>query len=332
MIGAPRGRGMVLGKFMPPHRGHLYLVDFARRYCDELTVVVGSLAAEPIPGSLRHAWMTELCPGARVVHLTDENPQYPHEHPQFWEIWQVSLRRVLPEPPDWVFASEPYGVKLAEVLGARFVPVDLSRQALRISGTAIRQAPMQHWDYLPDCVRSYYVRRVSVFGPESTGKTHLAERLAEHFQTVWVPEYARTLLELEGGEPRLEQMDVIVRGQIASEDALARQARRLLVSDTDPLATTLWSEELFGHCSEQLRYEASRRVYDLTVLCDVDVPWVADPVRYRPEGRRQFFERCRERLEEDGRRYIVVRGSWAERFEQARAAVQALLDDPIAQR
>lgn len=327
MSGAQRGRGMVLGKFMPPHRGHVYLVEFARRYCDELTVVVGSLAAEPIAGSLRHAWMSELCPSARVVHLTDENPQYPHEHPRFWEIWEASLRRVMPEPPDWVFASEPYGMKLAEVLGARFVPVDLGRHALRVSGTAIRRAPLQHWDYLPDCVRPYFARRVSVFGPESTGKTSLAQRLAEHFQTVWVPEYARTLLEVYAGAPELEQMSTIVRGQIASEDALAREAQRLLVCDTDPLATTIWSEELFGECSDAVRAAAAGRQYHLTLLCDVDVPWVADPVRYRPERRRSFFEHCRRRLEEQGRPYVVIRGSWPERFEQARAAVQRLLED-----
>lgn len=75
--------GMVLGKFMPPHAGHVYLCEFARRWVDELTIVVGSTAAEPIPGAQRVAWMRELFPFDRVVHLANENPQRPWEHPDF---------------------------------------------------------------------------------------------------------------------------------------------------------------------------------------------------------------------------------------------------------
>ncbi|CFS06952.1 Putative transcriptional regulatory protein NadR (probably AsnC-family) [Mycobacterium tuberculosis] len=87
--------GMVLGKFMPPHAGHVYLCEFARRWVDELTIVVGSTAAEPIPGAQRVAWMRELFPFDRVVHLANENPQRPWEHPDFWDIWKASLQGVL---------------------------------------------------------------------------------------------------------------------------------------------------------------------------------------------------------------------------------------------
>src|SRR5688572_21020032 len=101
--------GLVLGKFMPPHEGHLHLVEFARAYCDELTVVVGTLEREPIPGHLRFEWMRELAsPFANVVHLTDELPQDPSEHHEFWALWQSALKRIHPAPLDYVFASEPY--------------------------------------------------------------------------------------------------------------------------------------------------------------------------------------------------------------------------------
>src|SRR3954464_12879435 len=111
--------GMLLGKFMPPHLGHVYLVEFAQRFVDHLTVVVCSLPSEPIPGSLRFAWMRELFPAANVVHLTDDLPQEPCQHPDFWQLWHDSLLRVVPGRPDFVFASEDYGWKLAEVLGGR---------------------------------------------------------------------------------------------------------------------------------------------------------------------------------------------------------------------
>lgn len=108
--------GMVLGKFMPPHAGHVYLCEFARRWVDELTIVVGSTAAEPIPGAQRVAWMRELFPFDRVVHLANENPQRPWEHPDFWDIWKASLQGVLATRPDFVFGAEPYNADFAQVL------------------------------------------------------------------------------------------------------------------------------------------------------------------------------------------------------------------------
>jgi HTH-type transcriptional repressor of NAD biosynthesis genes len=320
-------RGMVLGKFMPPHAGHVYLCEFARRWVDELTIVVGTLAAEPISGAQRFAWMRELFPFDRVVHLTDENPQDPSAHPEFWSIWRASLERILEARPDVVFASEAYGEKLAEVMGARFVAVDPARGIVPVSGTAIRADPMAHWGHLPRCVRPHFVKRVSILGPESTGKTTLARALAAGLGTVWAPEWARVLLERRGGS--LEGLDwsEIVRGQVASEEALARDANRVLICDTDPLAPTVWAETLLGACAPTLRDAALRRAYDLTLLTDADVPWVGDSVRYLPTGGRAFFARCEERLRDANRPYLVLRGSWAERTCAAVRAVEALVRD-----
>ena len=321
--------GMVLGKFLPPHLGHVYLVETARGLVDELTVVVGTLAAEPIAGELRYAWMRELCgTDVNVVHLVDELPQDPSEHPDFWALWQASLTRVLPSRPDFVFASEDYGWKLAEVLGARFFPVDRARSAVPVSGTAIRDDPFGHFAYLPRPVRPYFVRRVSVFGPESTGKSTLTRKLAEHYRTTWVPEYARTLIEMKGGTIGLEDMETIARGQAASEDALARNADRVLFCDTDPLATRIWSDTLYGEVPEIVSAVGRARRYALTLLNDVDVPWVEDIARYLPEERASFFDRCRAELEAAGRSFVHVRGSWEERFRLATDAVDAMLAEP----
>jgi len=316
--------GMVLGKFMPPHAGHMYLVDFARAYVDDLTVVVGTLPGEPIDGRLRFAWMQELAAGARVVHLPDELPQHPREHPRFWDLWRAALDGVLEVRPDMVFASEDYGARLAEVLGADFVAVDPGRVAMPVSGTAVRADPFAHWRYLPPCVRAHYARRVCVFGPESTGKTTLAEALARALDTVWVPEYARTLIEQNAGEIDYADIDRIARGHRAAEDALARRANRVLVSDTDLLATAIWSDVLFGRVPPGLYETAISRRADLYLLCDVDVPWQADVARYLPDQRRSFFDRCKRELERHGCRYVEVRGTRDERLGRAVDAVRAL--------
>ncbi|MFI5719794.1 AAA family ATPase [Nocardia sp. NPDC051750] len=318
--------GMVLGKFLPPHAGHVYLCEFARNWVDNLSIVVGTLAAEPIPGSLRHRWMRELFPFDEVIHLTDELPQDPSEHPDFWNLWQESLRRVLPYPPDIVFASEPYGQPLAEILGARFVPVDLPRATVPVSGTAIRADPMGHWDYLPRCVRPHYVKRVSIFGPESTGKTTLARTLADTFETVWAPEWARTVLERRAGSLDGVDWTEFVHGQIATEEALARTANRLMFCDTDPLLTTVWADELLGECPPELFSAIGTRTYDLTLLTEPDVPWVANPVRYLPEGGARFAARCRAAVTAAGRSTVVLSGDWDTRLTTAVEAVEQLLE------
>ena len=166
--------------------------------------------------------MRELCPGDRVIHVTEELPQEPGEHPRFWDIWREGIRRIVGEPIDAVFASEPYGVRLAAELGATFIPVDLGREAVPISGTAIRAQPMLHWAFIPECVRPYFVRRVRLVGPESTGKSRLARDLAAHFDTVHVPEFARTWLDPKQGICSPDDIPIIARGQMAAEAALAR--------------------------------------------------------------------------------------------------------------
>lgn len=319
--------GMVLGKFLPPHLGHLYLVDFARNYADEITVVVGTLESEPIPGITRFHWMRELFDGGgvNVVHLDQELPQDPSEHERFWDLWRDALRPLVPESLDFVFASEHYGWKLAEVLGARFVQVDIDRSVMPVSGTAVRQNPLKHWQYLPRCVRPYYAHRVCVFGPESTGKSTLATDLAKHFHTIAVPEYARTLIESQNGSIEASDIPKIARGQVASEDALARSANQILFCDTDVLTTTIWSHWLFDQCPPEVEQLATERTYDLYLLTDVDVPWVEDQVRYLPEDRSNFFEKCESTLKRLGRPYVVLRGSWSERFQTAVDAVESSL-------
>jgi NadR type nicotinamide-nucleotide adenylyltransferase len=318
---------MILGKFMPPHAGHQYLVDFGRRFSSSLSVLVCSLERDPIPGRLRFEWMRDLFPDVQVVHVTDDLPQEPADHPQFWEIWRKVVSDAVGRRVDYVFASEAYGHRLAAELNAQFVPVDLERASVSISGSSIRARPMKHWAYLPECVRPYFVRRVCLFGPESTGKSRLARDLAIHYRTTHVPEFARGWLAPKQGVCTADDIPIIARGQAASEEALARLSNCILFCDTDLLSTTVWSEVLFGSCSSWITDAARAAKYDLTLLLDVDVPWVDDTERYLPHRRVEFFNRCRSALEGAGRHYVVLRGDWTERFAAACAAVDAILTD-----
>src|SRR5690242_304352 len=127
-------RGLVLGKFLPYHAGHAHLIRTARAAVDELTVLVCSIAREPIDGPVRHRWVATAHPDCRVLHVDEEVPQAPEEHPDFWPIWTDLICRYAGEV-DAVFTSEEYGDELARRLGARHVCVDRERTLYPVSGT-----------------------------------------------------------------------------------------------------------------------------------------------------------------------------------------------------
>ena len=316
----------MLGKLLPPHAGHLYLVETALREVDHLTVLVCSLAREPIPGALRHQWMRELVPGAQVVHVTDENPSIPAEHADFWDIWLRTIRRVLPQGPDVLFTSESYGDELARRLGAKHRLVDPDRQAVPVSGSRIRAAPDQYWSFIPPVVRPHFVTRVVVTGSESTGKTTLAEQLAERFQTVWVPEFGRGYAAAQTGPLSPADIDPIARGQMASEEHGYRAAPRgLAILDTDLLTTEVYADHYFGSCPAWVREAVRERLGHLYLLTEPDVPWVPDPgQRDRGDRRDEMHALFDEALRRQGARVVRIAGSWTERFGTAVAAVESL--------
>jgi NadR type nicotinamide-nucleotide adenylyltransferase len=314
-------RGFLLGKFMPPHLGHMMLCDFARGYCDELTVLVCSRPGDPIDGALRAAWMRELVPGARIVHLHREVPQEPSDHPEFWRIWREIVREVHPEPVDFVFTSEDYGGRLAEELAARHVPFDPQRTVAPVSGTRVRSNPYLYWDYLPAPVRAHYVKTVCLFGPESTGKSTLARKMAAYYHTIAAPEYGRTYCEVFGTYCRADDLRNIVKGQKALEFAAKRQANRLLILDTDRLMTALWADMLLGVRPPDL--DAVEETADLYLLAEIDIPWADDGTRYFPgeSARQRFYRICREELEKRGLKFEIIAGEHDLRLKAAVAAV-----------
>ncbi len=328
--------GLIIGKFLPPHQGHLHLIDTARAQVDHLTVLVCTLAREPIPGHLRHAWLTEIYKDAlnvTIVHNPDENPQEPHEHPDFWNIWKTSIERHHAQPIDKLFSSEHYGFELAKHLNCRHVPVDIERSTVTISGTAVRRHPGALWDFIPEVVRPYFLRRVVITGSESTGKSTLARRLAEHFNTHQVHEYAREYLEGLGvhvDDLKPEHIPDIARGHTALEDHLAATANRVLFLDTDLIVTKIYAEHYFGECPEFIKAEARARRYDLHLLLSPDVPWVEDSLRNLADERDVIHAKVTAELENHDCNVRVISGDWEERFATAVRHVDDLLMQPMA--
>jgi HTH-type transcriptional repressor of NAD biosynthesis genes len=323
-------RGFILGKFMPPHAGHVTLIQSARSLVDELTILLCSLPDDPIPGEIRLEWMKELFPDCRIRWQSRPVPRDPSASPDFWDIWERVIAMHHPERIDYVFAGDAHGADIAAHTGGLFVP--LGARVLNadqggvggLTASAIRAAPWDYWEFLPDPVRSHYGMTVCLHGIESVGKSTLAERLAEHYSTISVPEYGRSHCETHGTDCREDDLLLIGDAQQAMIETARPWANRLLIADTDALMTAAWSQMMIGYMPDQL---ICHRKADLYLMLGTDAPFVDDGTRvYKTSEQRDRFHRiARDALTLSRTNFIEVSGSWEQRFESAVAAIDALI-------
>src|SRR6185503_15796959 len=105
------------------------------------------------------------------------------------------------------------------------------------------------------------IKRIVVFGTESTGKTTLTQKLAAHFREPWSAEFVREFWDLHNGVITAVDLGTIALGQIANEDRATAAAKRVVFCDTDLLTCTLWDDVLFpGECPPWVRAEAEERI------------------------------------------------------------------------
>ncbi len=169
--------------------------------------------------------------------------------------------------------------------------------------------------------------RVVVTGSESTGKTSLAKRLAEHFEAEFVPEFVREFAEAKQAPIGFADHGPIARGQMALEDKHAALAAGsgLVIQDTDLLSTVVYCEHYFGACPQWISEHARERRPDLYILLGTDVPWIADGIRDRGDRRDEMHALFLAAVVGSGSVYVEVEGPWDFRWKQARDAVHALL-------
>ena len=172
------------------------------------------------------------------------------------------------------------------------------------------------------------VKRVVIIGSESSGTTTLARALAEHYRTVWVPEYGRTYSEgrLHSSQPwNTDEFIHIATGQVRMEDALAMLTNKVLICDTDAFATSIWHERYMGVPSDDVKAIAATRKYDLYVVTDADIPFVEDDIRDGESFRQWMQQRFIEELSKGPTPMIVVSGPHEQRFAAAVKKIDEIL-------
>lgn len=168
--------------------------------------------------------------------------------------------------------------------------------------------------------------KIAVVGPESTGKSWMTEKLASHFGTLFVPEFAREYCKDLNRQYTLEDEVNIFRGQVELEDRLMESSKQnLLFCDTMILTVKIWCDHLFGGTPEEITHEIRTRHYDLFLLMDIDLPWQDDSLRDFPHLRGHFMDIWHQELTSISARYELISGTGEDRFLNAKKACDEFL-------
>ena len=172
--------------------------------------------------------------------------------------------------------------------------------------------------------------KVVVFGPESSGKTTLSRKLATHYNVLWIEEFAREYLQEKWDKEKkvceLDDLLPIAFGQIKLENEYSQKSTKLLICDTDLLETKVYSETYYdGFCDPLLEKYAIENKYDLYILTDIDIPWVKDDLRDRPNNREEMFNAFKKALIKYDKPYVLVSGNIDNRMQIATKEIDELL-------
>lgn len=314
-------KGLVLGKFMPLHNGHIAMINFAKENCDELVLLLCAEADEEMSAITRVKFLNDVFGQDKKIdinylayqerNLTSSSVSDKDETKK-WADKIMSYNFGI----DVIISSEDYGKHLAEFMGIEHIDYDTERTNLPVSATMIRENPYKNWDKIPDPVQEYYYKKICVVGTESTGKTTLAKRLAEHFDGLYVGEMGR---ELTDGvyDCKYEDLELIAKAHAFRVFFNDDVSRKLLIVDTDINITKSYCKFLFDRELEYPPLVDEYNKYDLYLFLDNDVPHVQDGSRLTEADRNKLKDYHIKELQASGIDYKTISGNWDERFDKA---------------
>ena len=349
--------GLIIGKFFPPHSGHVLLIQYAAQECEQLTVGIFDNARREkiLPLSIRKKAFEEKFKNVSNIRFVKAEDNVPIDYADS-DIWarhiqifkksvdddlkskRSSLQQI---PIDAVFTCDSYGPELARRFDCVHIPSERT-----FSATQFRENPIEHWFQILPTARAHLSKRFVIVGAESTGKTTLAQNISNFFQqksqsltkTQWVPEfgreyaaqkYASLVLEAQKknvNTPRIEDIDwkssdflSIFNKQNEMENSAAHVSGPLLICDTDSFATNIWHERYMK--SQSLEIEpllTQLPSRTLYLLSDHnEVPFHQDGTRDGEHIRGWMTDRFEQELIRRNLPFIKLTGSYESRLQQA---------------
>jgi len=330
--------GMYGGSFNPLHLGHVNNIITASNLCEKLYIVLSVTNDEKeIDHRERFMWLkniTSEMENVEVFEIFDKNIS---KDTYDWETGANDIKNYINKPIDVVFSGDDYqGKDRWEKLYPGSEIYYIPRSNINISSTEIRKNPYKYFDYLPNCVKPYYTKKVCIIGTESTGKTTLTRNLAKYFNTTHVEEAGRYICDDAGGIDNMQPyhyFEILFKHKQLEKEAL-KNANKVLLIDTDSLITLYYYQLGFENTNELNKAfeDIAKGIsvlnnYDLYIFLEPDVEWVQDGTRTygEPEVREENNKKLKKIFDDNGIKYVSINGDYNNRYQEAKKLIEELL-------
>lgn len=324
--------GMIGGKYLPLHRGHVESILKAYTMCDELYIVLsyneerekllftGNM--KPIPYKERHNWLYQLTKDLDNVTILDIEDNDKTEDKYNWNQSAEDIKRAINKPIDKIFHSDLENRSLFKKLYPNAEIITLERNNIPISATKLRHNNdiYKLWNFVPNVVKPYFTKKVCIIGTESCAKSTLTRNLAKYFNTTCVEEVGRDICEEVGGAENMQVEDYyrIAIQHKNLEYLQLQKAEKVLFIDTDSLTTEYYLKLYTDKDNKCNLFKEISKInnYDLYLFLEPDVEWVQDGTRLHGEDeiRKQNNDELKAIFKENNINFNVIKGNYHERF------------------
>ena len=322
-------KAFVFGKFLPFHKGHEAMINFALTKCDFLTVLVCCSDKERIPNTLRKAWIEKAFEKEKNIeirtfnYLESELPNTSTSSESVSKVWADVFKKQLPDY-SLLFTSEEYGNFVAAYMNIQHIAFDIPKKLFPVSATAVRNDVFNNWQYVPDSVKPDLLLKVVILGTESTGKTTLTENLAKYFNCSFVSEAGRDIIA-NSNSFTFNDLYLVASEHATRIDKSILADSPLVIIDTDIHTTKSYSLFTF-----EKELEISTDIYNsnranIYLYLNNDVEYLQDGTRLSEADRNLLDLSHRQVLTNHNIEIIEVKGDWDERFEKAVEQINKLI-------
>ena len=313
---------------MPPHKGHEMTITFGAKMCEKMFVLISGKPNDDLSVDVRQSILGaefDLHSNVYIHKMYDPiaEPTYDSQgiaiEDWFWKYW-VHRITIQFGDIDVIFTNDHYGKRLAEELDAKWMPLDINREAIDISATKLREDPEKYRKYALN--KNISSKTIAVVGPESSGKSTMVKYLHKELNCGMVPEYGRIVSELKKDltEKDFEQILIGQRLMLSKVQSL----NTITIADTESYTTKLFADIYLKHQSVHINSRISWYTMtdpiDFYILLEPNMPWVDDGTRILDDARLRyfFFDNMKEYLDRNRKRYTVINSSkYEERYTQA---------------
>ena len=173
-------------------------------------------------------------------------------------------------------------------------------------------------------IKKNSIKKIIITGPESTGKTTIAEFLSKEFNTIYIPEYARKYIQQKNNKYDYNDVLNITKHQIKELTKNYNKANKFIFFDTGLIITKIWFNEVFNKVPKLLENALKSIKPDYYLLCYPDIEWIPDNIRVNNgEKRKELFIKYRQELELYNFKYQIIRGIGKERLLSAKRFISS---------